>query len=468
MKKIYLLIFTFLILLPICVNAKNLEEYEYDKAFIKFNIDKEYWQESEFKTNPTLLDKKWTSNCGVIMTSVADVYNEMPDEYKKSLTREKTNYNNIFYDESEDLLNWVIDSFSENIDIDLTDSEYVNYDVKFIHFYGTVTKDDIEMFGEYYITFNNGYIFSIQYLSNRTDSLTCDYSVDDMAKSVVSTKAPKVSSYDELNPTNIVIDLLLTIVAYMIYPFFRIIIMKHKYTEKEVKKMILWNSIIVGGIFLILTSVANTMSGSSTLWSAGPAFLYYCINSAIWVPKFKEKKISKNNNTNLQDSDNNLAEKGKKKFKCSKCGEIFDEDFEVCPNCKFDFSNNDKNDEDNVNKDDLSICDNCGATVSENADKCSKCGCSFVEDEEDQEEKFVCDNCGSLVDLSAKKCPKCGEIFEDEKPKKKSNKKKQTNNKIESDMDQKYSDLNKLKKLLDKDIITKEEFEEEKKKILNK
>ena len=73
-----------------------------------------------------------------------------------------------------------------------------------------------------------------------------------------------------------------------------------------------------------------------------------------------------------------------------------------------------------------------------------------------------------MVDLSAKKCPKCGEIFEDEKPKKKSNKKKQTNNKIESDMDQKYSDLNKLKKLLDKDIITKEEFEEEKKKILNK
>ena len=35
-------------------------------------------------------------------------------------------------------------------------------------------------------------------------------------------------------------------------------------------------------------------------------------------------------------------------------------------------------------------------------------------------------------------------------------------------MDKKYSDLNKLKKLLDNDIITQEEFEKEKKKILNK
>lgn len=436
MKKIYLLIFTFLILLPICVNAKNLEEYEYDKAFIKFNIDKEFWQESEFKTNPTLLDKKWTSNCGIIMTSAADVYNEMPDEYKKSLTREETNYNNIFYDESEDLLNWVIDSFSENIDIDLTDSEYVNYDVKFIHFYGTVTKDDIEMFGEYYITFNNGYIFSIQYLSNRTDSLTCDYSVDDMAKSVVSTKAPKVSSYDELNPTNIVINLLLTIVAYMIYPFFRIIIMKHKYTEKELKKMILWNSIIVGGIFLILTSVANTMSGSSTLWSAGPAFLYYCINSAIWVPKFKSKEdnssVSKKESTKT-DNENNQSDiriniQRPKEYK--------------------DFLDR------NVKR------EGTGTTLKDLK-------------KNNEGEHFVCDNCGNLVNASATKCPNCGELFEDNSETKnkddtnnKENSKKKNDKESKSDIDQKYSDLNKLKKLLDKEIITKEEFENEKKKIL--
>ena len=41
----------------------------------------------------------------------------------------------------------------------------------------------------------------------------------------------------------------------------------------------------------------------------------------------------------------------------------------------------------------------------------------------------------------------------------------ETNN---TDVDKKYNDLIKLKKLLDENIITKEEFEKEKKKILNK
>lgn len=42
----------------------------------------------------------------------------------------------------------------------------------------------------------------------------------------------------------------------------------------------------------------------------------------------------------------------------------------------------------------------------------------------------------------------------------------QDNNINENNIDKKYNDLNKLKELLDNNIITKEEFEEEKKKIL--
>ena len=38
----------------------------------------------------------------------------------------------------------------------------------------------------------------------------------------------------------------------------------------------------------------------------------------------------------------------------------------------------------------------------------------------------------------------------------------------DTDMEQKYSDLIKLKELLDNKIISKEEFEKEKKKILNR
>ena len=93
--------------------------------------------------------------------------------------------------------------------------------------------------------------------------------------------------------------------------------------------------------------------------------------------------------------------------------------------------------------------------------------CLYSKDTKEKEYVFVCANCGSKVKESAKKCPECGELFEEEVGKKqeiKSNKKKDSTSR--TNIDQKYSDLNKLKKLLDKNIITKEEFEKEKKKIL--
>lgn len=114
-------------------------------------------------------------------------------------------------------------------------------------------------------------------------------------------------------------------------------------------------------------------------------------------------------------------------------------------------------------------CDNCGAKVSEDADKCPKCGATFVDElkelnEVDEEETFVCSNCGTVISNSENKCPNCGEKFDDDNQE---DEKQKGKRKSKSNVDQKYSDLNKLKKLLDKDIITKEEFEKEKKKILN-
>lgn len=96
------------------------------------------------------------------------------------------------------------------------------------------------------------------------------------------------------------------------------------------------------------------------------------------------------------------------------------------------------------------------------------------ENKDDSKHKglFKCEKCGALINGSAKSCPRCGEKFEEEieedeipeievpdiveieEPK--------------DDLDRKYSDLLKLKELLDKKILTKEEFDKEKKKILNK
>lgn len=78
--------------------------------------------------------------------------------------------------------------------------------------------------------------------------------------------------------------------------------------------------------------------------------------------------------------------------------------------------------------------------------------------------KFKCSECGTLFNEDSIRCPKCGLEFEEEKIELNSNMEKEMGS--NSDIASKYSDLIKLKDLLDKDIITKEEFEREKKKIL--
>lgn len=82
-------------------------------------------------------------------------------------------------------------------------------------------------------------------------------------------------------------------------------------------------------------------------------------------------------------------------------------------------------------------------------------------DEEESDKVFECSECGARVGEDDKECPNCGAQFASEnttKPKPKKTK--------ESAKSKKYNELRELKKLLDDEIITKEEFEKEKKKIL--
>ena len=154
------------------------------------------------------------------------------------------------------------------------------------------------------------------------------------------------------------------------------------------------------------------------------------------------------------------------------------------------------------NEEEYFTCDNCGAKVKEDANKCPKCGVVFEDDEDDEEtdaeddfeedleddDFFTCDNCGAKVKEDANKCPKCGVIFEeddaeeddddddyddeeeadfdeteDDEDEEEVEEEKNNSNIL---LDDKYDSLVKLKDLLDKDIITKEEFDKEKKKIL--
>ena len=118
---------------------------------------------------------------------------------------------------------------------------------------------------------------------------------------------------------------------------------------------------------------------------------------------------------------------------------------------------------------DVTVCKNCNNKILKTEIICPCCKNEITNNNKIKEQEktvFICSNCKAEVNKNSKSCPECGEVFEVEEESvqvKKSNKKT-----TDSDMDKKYSDLNKLKKLLDNDIITQEEFEKEKKKILNK
>ena len=90
----------------------------------------------------------------------------------------------------------------------------------------------------------------------------------------------------EINWFGLFIGILITCFSYMLIP----VILKIKngsYDESKAKKIALWNSIIVGGIYMILTI---ELMGTSSAWNAGPAFLYYGVNFSLLKSRNKEKK----------------------------------------------------------------------------------------------------------------------------------------------------------------------------------
>ena len=90
----------------------------------------------------------------------------------------------------------------------------------------------------------------------------------------------------------LLLNLALTAFAYMAFPVVRLIINGGKFEAQRAKKLALWNSIVVGAVFLI----AATDSGGT--WSGGAAILYYYINRALLTDKKSPAKIRQVNTTN--------------------------------------------------------------------------------------------------------------------------------------------------------------------------
>lgn len=84
---------------------------------------------------------------------------------------------------------------------------------------------------------------------------------------------------------SIVLDIIITAVAYLFIPFILFYRIKKEYNEQKKKKIILFNSIVIALIFIIIRIILNF---EQPVISFAPALLYYYINKAIWLKK-KEK-----------------------------------------------------------------------------------------------------------------------------------------------------------------------------------
>ena len=96
------------------------------------------------------------------------------------------------------------------------------------------------------------------------------------------------------------LSFILTIIAYLAFPIIKLLMNQGKFEKKRAKRIALWNSIVVGAIFCIIT-IATSDVGNT--WNAAPAVLYYFINCAILTEKNAHPEVAKNNNTKLESSE---------------------------------------------------------------------------------------------------------------------------------------------------------------------
>ena len=357
------------------------QQITYNDAKISFSIDESAWTETSLTKERTYIDRKWTSDCGTIMTGTYDIYNEFSEDELEGVHRKYFNYKNLFNDNTFALS--LLEEYKNTYSVD--NWSFKNFNMKFINFSGSMQQSGINIDYDMYMTINNGYAFMIQYMkSDIVNKGSCSNpisSIVESAKSTIEVEKMEDNMSDSELIYTLIIGLALTFLCYEAYPFVRVVLMKKKYNEEEAKKMALWNSVVVGFIFLVLTVSTN----ENATWSAGPAFLYYWINRNLWVNK---KGKSNPKKEKLEDKVEQIEEPEEEMFEC----------------------------------------DNCGALVKDSDVECPNCGASFTEDEE--EEMFKCDNCGAMVPESATECPNCGELFEEE---------------TEEDLDQIYESAEKLK-----------------------
>ena len=275
----------------------------------------------------------------------------------------------------------------------------------------------------------------------------------------------------------ILFDIIICTLIYMIYPVIKVFILKAKLNRKRANSLARNNSIVVF-IFLCLTNINNEELNFfvGMVLICFLSIIYYLINRKIFAysnmtkkEKNTWKKIEKLENewyTLNQLEDDEISEEEKIKMKKIR-NEIIEYKNKLNPLDLEDMGVKEGFDEEliktkkNVPKaevDDEKIDVKKNNREEEYDEEDSLKTNNSNKNTKDNNIKLYCSSCGAELKESDKYCPKCGESFDEDES---NNKEKESIN-----IDQKYYDLIKLKELYDKKIITKEEFEKEKKKIL--
>lgn len=183
--------------------------------------------------------------------------------------------------------------------------------------------------------------------------------------------------------SSIILGLILTAVVYMAFPLLRLLINRGRFHKKKARRIALWNSIVLGVFFFCLTIA---VSGNGTMWNAGPAFLYYAINSAILTDKNAEETQKKSvTQTSTKQSVN--VPMPKKTSEISRPPQI--SDLNETPKYYGNYSTplNDLALEHPQESLRVSYCRKCGEQLINESQFCRKCGTKVVVDNTHTEEK---------------------------------------------------------------------------------
>ncbi|MBQ7907965.1 MAG: zinc ribbon domain-containing protein [Elusimicrobiaceae bacterium] len=239
--------------------------------------------------------------------------------------------------------------------------------------------------------------------------------------------------------TSIILGALLTAVAYLIFPLLNLFINDGKFPKEKAHKIALWNSIVLGLIFCVIT-IAN--SNGNVTWNAAPAVLYYWINRAILTKKDADEALHVNDKASsnaysqgdpcvkqhIYFNKEQVVDTDEVRF-CRKCGERLIDDGVFCHKCGT------KKEKQAIDVDEIQFCPKCGEKIIEGGAFCHKCGAKIVTASEEKisttdsfaEKNFSgkpimlenglvkCPACNYVQAVNRKVCWKCSYKFDNEK-----------------------------------------------------